>query len=113
MKKTCNYCRAYEPGLGAGKVGNCILRRGQEKLTNEELDKYNVWPYGLGDITKWREWDIDWGSIDLIMGGSPCQGFSFAGKQLNFDDPRSKLFFEFVDILSHTKSFNNDVVFFA
>ena len=36
--------------------------------------------------------------IDLLMGGSPCQGFSFAGKQLNFDDPRSKLFFEFVRI---------------
>lgn len=34
--------------------------------------------------------------INLIMGGSPCQGFSFAGKMLNFDDPRSKLFFEFV-----------------
>tara|TARA_R100001079_G_C4435178_1_gene146038 strand:+ start:159 stop:1118 length:960 start_codon:yes stop_codon:yes gene_type:complete len=34
--------------------------------------------------------------IDLLMGGSPCQGFSFAGKQLNFDDPRSALFFEFV-----------------
>lgn len=34
--------------------------------------------------------------IDLLFGGSPCQGFSFAGKQLNFDDPRSKLFFEFV-----------------
>jgi DNA-cytosine methyltransferase len=34
--------------------------------------------------------------IDLVIGGSPCQGFSFAGKQLNFDDPRSKLFFEFV-----------------
>jgi len=32
----------------------------------------------------------------LLIGGSPCQGFSFAGKQLNFDDPRSKLFFEFV-----------------
>lgn len=31
--------------------------------------------------------------IDLLIGGSPCQGFSFAGKQLNFDDPRSKLFF--------------------
>ena len=36
------------------------------------------------------------GKIDLCIGGSPCQGFSFAGKQLNFDDPRSKLFFEFV-----------------
>lgn len=34
--------------------------------------------------------------IDLLIGGSPCQGFSFAGKQLNFEDPRSKLFFEFV-----------------
>lgn len=34
--------------------------------------------------------------IDLIIAGSPCQGFSFAGKRLNFEDPRSKLFFEFV-----------------
>ena len=34
--------------------------------------------------------------IHLLAGGSPCQGFSFAGKQLNFEDPRSKLFFEFV-----------------
>jgi len=35
-------------------------------------------------------------TIDLLIGGSPCQGFSIAGKKLNFDDPRSKLFFEFV-----------------
>jgi len=41
--------------------------------------------------------------IDLLFGGSPCQGFSFAGKQLNFSDPRSKLFFEFVRILKETK----------
>ncbi len=40
--------------------------------------------------------------IDLLMGGSPCQGFSFAGKQLNFDDPRSKLFFEFVRLKEET-----------
>ena len=37
--------------------------------------------------------------IDLIIGGSPCQGFSFSGKRLNFDDPRSKLFFEFVRVI--------------
>ena len=38
--------------------------------------------------------------IDLLIGGSPCQGFSFAGKQLNFDDPRSKLFWEYVRLLN-------------
>ena len=43
------------------------------------------------------------GEIDLLIGGSPCQGFSVAGKQLNFDDPRSKLFFEFVRILKEVK----------
>ena len=41
--------------------------------------------------------------IDLLIGGSPCQGFSTAGKQLNFDDPRSKLFFEFVRIMNEAK----------
>lgn len=41
--------------------------------------------------------------IDLLVGGSPCQGFSFAGKHLNFDDERSKLFFEFVRILKEVK----------
>ena len=65
----------------------------------------------LGDVTKWREWDIDWSNIDLLIGGSPCQGFSFAGKQLNFDDHRSKLFFVFVDILNHIKQHNPNVKF--
>ncbi|MBS1586553.1 MAG: DNA (cytosine-5-)-methyltransferase [Bacteroidetes bacterium] len=48
----------------------------------------------LGDVTKVYAKDLP--KIDLLIGGSPCQGFSFAGKQLAFDDPRSKLFFEFV-----------------
>lgn len=65
----------------------------------------------LGDVTKWSEWDIPWGEIDLLIGGSPCQGFSFAGKQLNFDDPRSKLFFVYVDILNHIKKYNPQVKF--
>merc|ERR1711991_451678 len=42
-------------------------------------------------------------TIDILIGGSPCQGFSFAGKQLNFDDPRSKLFFEYVRLLKELK----------
>lgn len=86
-----------------------------------EIDKYAIkiadknWPLDaknrLGDVTKWRDWDIDWSSIDLILAGSPCQGFSFAGKQLAFDDPRSKLFFTFVDILNHIRSVNPKVKF--
>tara|TARA_R110002167_G_scaffold64501_1_gene182380 strand:+ start:33 stop:1043 length:1011 start_codon:yes stop_codon:yes gene_type:complete len=41
--------------------------------------------------------------IDLLIGGSPCQGFSFAGNNLNFDDPRSQLFFEYVRLLKALK----------
>lgn len=41
--------------------------------------------------------------LDLLIGGSPCQWFSNAGKGLNFSDPRSKLFFEFVRILNEAK----------
>jgi DNA (cytosine-5)-methyltransferase 3A len=48
----------------------------------------------VGDVTKLVSDTLP--KIDLLIGGSPCQGFSFAGKQLNFEDPRSKLFFEFV-----------------
>lgn len=65
----------------------------------------------LGDVTKWRDWDIDWNSIDLLIGGSPCQGFSSAGCQLNFNDPRSKLFFEYVNILNHIEQQNPNIKF--
>lgn len=55
----------------------------------------------LGDITKLNGKDLP--KIDLLIGGSPCQGFSFAGKQLNFNDPRSKLFFEYVRLKEECK----------
>lgn len=55
----------------------------------------------IGDVTKVKAEDLP--KIDLLIGGSPCQGFSFAGKQLNFDDPRSSLFFEFVRLLKECK----------
>jgi len=54
----------------------------------------------IGDVTKVKGSELP--KIDLLMGGSPCQGFSFAGKQLNFNDPRSALFFEFVRLLKET-----------
>lgn len=96
-------------GMSCGRIA---LERAGIEVNNyyaSELDKYAIkvtqanWPntIQLGDVTKWREWNIDWSSIDLLIGGSPCQGFSFAGKQLAFDDPRSKLFFVYSDILTH------------
>lgn len=51
----------------------------------------------LGDVTKISSNSLP--EINILIGGSPCQGFSFAGKQLNFEDPRSKLFFEYVRLL--------------
>lgn len=65
----------------------------------------------LGDIENWKDWNIDFSKIDLVIGGSPCQGFSFCGKQLNFNDNRSRLFFFFVEILNHIKIENKDVLF--
>lgn len=56
-------------------------------------------------------WHIDWNEIDLLIGGSPCQGFSSSGKELNFNDPRSKLFFEYKDILNHLKGINPKIKF--
>jgi DNA (cytosine-5)-methyltransferase 3A len=74
-----------------------------------EIDKYAMqitqknYPntYQMGSVTDFSVKKL--GIIDLLIGGSPCQGFSFAGKQLNFDDPRSKLFFEYVRILKECK----------
>lgn len=63
----------------------------------------------LGSVTGVRAADLP--HIDLLIGGSPCQGFSFAGKQLNFNDPRSVLFFEYVRILREIQEYNPGVLF--
>jgi site-specific DNA-cytosine methylase len=89
------------------------------KYYASEIDPYAIkvssrnFPYNinLGDVTNWREWDIDWASIDLLIGGSPCQGFSKLGTHLAFSDPRSALFMVFVEILEHIRKFNPNVKF--
>lgn len=92
--------------------GHLALDRAGVPVTTyyaSEVDKHaiavttNNYPHTvqLGDVTKWREWALP--RIDILIGGSPCQGFSYAGKQLAFEDPRSKLFFEFVECLKFHK----------
>lgn len=120
MKTKINVLSLFD-GMSCGRIA---LERADIQVNNyysSEIDKWAIkvaddnWPQDssdrLGDITDWKSWDIDWSSIDLILAGSPCQGFSFAGKQLAFDDPRSALFFTFVDILNRVRNVNPDVKF--
>ena len=65
----------------------------------------------LGDITRWREWDIDWSEITFIGSGSPCQDLSSAGKRAGINGSRSSLFFIFIEILNHVKKLNPNVKF--
>jgi len=101
--------------------GQLALQRAGIQVENyfaAEIDKYAIqvtqenFPdtVQLGDVTKVKaegqQLYDPFGcghEIDLLIGGSPCQGFSFAGKQLNFDDPRSKLFWEYVRLLKALK----------
>jgi DNA-cytosine methyltransferase len=92
-------------GISCGQIA---LERAGIKVDNyyaSEIDKHSIqvtkhnYPNTkhIDDVKQVKGGDLP--KIDLLIGGSPCQGFSFAGKQLNFDDPRSKLFFEFVRLL--------------
>lgn len=65
----------------------------------------------LGDVTRWREWDIDWASVDFIGAGFPCQSWSVAGTQLGDKDARGMLFWTTLDIIAHAKKHNPTVQF--
>lgn len=96
-------------GISCGKVA--LERAGIhiEEYVAFEIDKSAIQISGRnhpeiiqrGDVTKADFTEFK--GFDLVMGGSPCQGFSIAGKQLNFEDPRSKLFFEFKRALEEVK----------
>jgi site-specific DNA-cytosine methylase len=104
-------------GISCGQIA---LERAEIKVDNyfaSEVDKYAIkvtqknYPntIQLGDILNWREWNLP--KIDLILGGSPCQGFSRSGLKLNWDDPRSRLFFVFSDILHNMAMRNYNLKF--
>jgi len=106
-------------GMSFGKMA---LESLDIKITNyysSEIDKYAnqatqaLFPdtIQLGDVTQWRDWDIDWASIDLVTGGFPCQAWSMAGKQLGDKDERGMLFWTMLDIMKHIQSVNPKVNF--
>ena len=96
-------------GMSCGRIALDRLNIPVTSYYASEIDKYAIqvseanYPdiIRLGDVCDVKAEDLP--KIDLLIAGSPCQGFSFAGKQLAFDDPRSALFFEFVRLLKECK----------
>lgn len=115
-------------GMSCGRIA---LERAGIKVAKyfaAEIDKHAIkvskhnYPdiIQIGDVTKVSYSDgilttengtYEVGKIDLLIAGSPCQGFSMAGKMLAFDDPRSKLYFEFERIWKEVLSENIDAKF--
>lgn len=105
-------------GMSCGMIA---LERAGVKVDNyyaSEIDKHAIkvseknYPsiIRMGDVTKWRDWDIDWSSIDLVIGGSPCQSFSRSGDGSGFDG-KSGLFFDFLDVCEKVADSNPKMMF--
>lgn len=106
-------------GISCGYVA---LERAWIKVENyyaSEIDKYaieisnknysNI--HRLGDINNWETRDIDWSSIDIVMGWFPCQSWSMSGKKLWDKDPRWQLFWTMLDVIKKVLSSNPNAKF--
>jgi DNA (cytosine-5)-methyltransferase 1 len=72
-----------------------------EKFPSKVLAHHYAGVPNLGDMTKFREWDIERGAVDVLVGGTPCQSFSVAGLRKGLDDPRGNLALTFVAMVDH------------
>lgn len=77
-----------------------------DKFANKVTEQQYPNDIALGDVTKWKEWDIDWSSVDLVSAGFPCQAWSVAGKQLGDKDERGMLFWTTLEIIAHVVKHN-------
>lgn len=127
-------------GMSCGQIALTELGCFPDKYYASEVDKFaiqqttHVFPdtIQLGDVTKVDVSKLD--KIDLLIGGSPCQSFSFAGKKigmvttdkvditdlqtyLDLKEPgfefegQSYLFWEYMRILTDIRKYNPDVKF--
>jgi len=95
-------------GMSCGQIALNRLGISYDNYFASEIDKYAIkvtqenYPatIQIGCVKNVKGRDLP--KIDLLIGGSPCQGFSISGNKLNFEDERSKLFFEYVRILNET-----------
>lgn len=82
-----------------------------DKYANKVTEHHYPNDIALGDVTKWREWDIDWASIDLVGAGFPCQAWSVAGQQLGDKDERGMLFWTTLEIIAKVLKHNPNAKF--
>jgi len=72
-----------------------------EKFPSKVLAHHYPGVANLGDMTRFREWDIERNAVDVLVGGTPCQSFSVAGLRKGLDDPRGNLALTFVAMVDH------------
>ena len=82
-----------------------------DKYANKVTEQHYPNDIAFGDVTKWREWDIDWASVDLVGAGFPCQAWSVAGNQLGDKDERGMLFWTTLEIIAHVLKHNPSAKF--
>jgi len=106
-------------GISCGRLALDRAGIKVDKYYASEIDKYAMqvssknWPdiIQLGSVTDWKNWNIDFSSIDLLLAGFPCQAWSVAGKQKGDNDPRGALVHDLIDIWQEIKKHNPKVKF--
>jgi DNA (cytosine-5)-methyltransferase 1 len=68
-----------------------------ERFPSEVLAHHYPHTPNLGDMTKFKEWNLGT-NVDLLVGGTPCQSFSVAGLRKGLDDPRGNLMLTYLAI---------------
>lgn len=73
-------------------------------LYNRKLDAERVYVGDISDLNNdFEKYKSFFSNVDLVCGGPPCQGFSMANRQRLIDDPRNKLYKEYLKFLSNVK----------
>ena len=94
-------------GISCGKVAIENLGIEIDNYYTSEIDKYAIAisDYNfknnikLGDINNWKNWDINWADIDLVLAGFPCQSWSANGNLLGIEDVKGQLVYPMLKII--------------